>query len=209
MILITDTQYLTNQSLQSLLISYGHTVQIVTTKEGLLTHLQKGGVELIITDYVMFDVLSASDLIDIRKQFPRTPVLVLTASINQAQVKDLNHAGIRNVSLKTDGREDILLAVEAALKGRKHYTEGVLDILLKKDGAVEKNSQLTKSEIDIVRLISSGLTTKEIAVKKQISFHTVMTHRKNIFRKLGISSSPELVMYAIRSGLVENTEYYI
>jgi len=209
MILITDTQYLTNHALKSLLTSRGHTVQVATTRDDLLKHLQKTVVRLIITDYVMFDFMSVSDLVEIRRSAPDTPVLIMTGVINQMQIKDLNNAGIRNISLKTDDREELLQAVDAALKGKKHYSEAVLDILLKKSGTPELAGPLTKSEIDIVRQIASGLTTKEIAFKKQISFHTVMTHRKNIFRKLGISSSPELVMYAIKSGLIENIEYHI
>ncbi len=209
MILITDTQYLTNQALKSLLTSRGHSVQIATSRDDLLQHLQKRKVELIITDYVMFDFMSVADLSGIRKLSPETPVMVLSAAISQMQIKDLNKAGIRNVSLKTDDREELLQAVEAALKGKQHYSGSVLDILLKKNDPVDLAGPLTKSEIDIVRQIASGLTTKEIAVKKQISFHTVMTHRKNIFRKLGISSSSELVMYAIKTGLIENIEYHI
>ncbi|NTW52110.1 MAG: response regulator transcription factor [Chlorobiaceae bacterium] len=209
MILITDTQYLTNHALKALLASCGHAVQVATTREDLFTHLQKKSVRLIITDYIMFDFMSVSDLVEIRKNAPDTPILILTGAINQMQIKDLNNAGIRNISLKTDDREELLQAVDAALKGKKHYSEAVLDILLKKDGTHEVAGPLTKSEIDIVRQIASGLTTKEIAFKKKISFHTVMTHRKNIFRKLGISSSPELVMYAIKSGLIENIEYHI
>jgi len=209
MILITDTQYLTNQALKSLLTTKGHSVQIATSRNDLLQHLQKGKVELIITDYVMFDFMSISDLNGIRKISPETAVLVLSAAISQMQIKDLNKAGIRNVSLKTDDREELLQAVDAALKGKQHYSCNVLDILLKKNDAIDLAGPLTKSEIDIVRQIASGLTTKEIAVKKQISFHTVMTHRKNIFRKLGISSSSELVLHAIKTGLIENIEFHI
>jgi DNA-binding NarL/FixJ family response regulator len=208
MILITDTQYLTNQSLKSLLTSCGHNVRVVTSRSELLEDLQEKWVELIVTDHVMFDFMSISDLVEIRKTAPDTPVLILTGMINQTQIRELGQAGIGNISLKSDDREELVLAVKAALKGKKHYSEGVLDILLKKED-VETAGPLTKAEIDIVRQIASGLTTKEIAANKQISFHTVMTHRKNIFRKLGISSSSKLVMYAIKSGMIENIEYHI
>ena len=53
------------------------------------------------------------------------------------------------------------------------------------------------------------MTTKEIAAQKHISFHTVMTHRKNIFRKLNVNSSSELIMFAIKAGWIDNIEYYI
>ena len=71
------------------------------------------------------------------------------------------------------------------------------------------NFQLTNAEIEIVRLISEGFTTKEIASRKFISFHTVISHRKNIFRKLGVTSVSELIMVAIRYGLINTIEYHI
>jgi DNA-binding NarL/FixJ family response regulator len=209
MILITDTQYLTSKALKSLLTSRGFSVQVATEGKELLRLLRQLRVSLLITDHTIVDVLSITELISLRNSSPETAVLVLTAEINQMQIRELHNAGIRNVSLKTDDRDELIRAVEAALKGRQHYSDGVLDILLRKQDSVDANGLLTKSEVDIVRQIASGLTTKEIAARKQISFHTVMTHRKNIFRKLGISSSSELLMYAIKSGLIDNVECHI
>ncbi|NTU69037.1 MAG: response regulator transcription factor [Chlorobiaceae bacterium] len=208
MILITDMQYLTSKALKSLLTSRGFTVQVATDGKELRNLLRKFRVSLLVTDHSITGVVSVEELIAIKEGSPGTAVLVLTSGINQMQIKELHYAGIRNVALKTDDRDELIRAVDAALKGRQHYSDGVMDILLKKQEVVDASGLLTKSEVDIVRQIASGLTTKEIAVRKQISFHTVMTHRKNIFRKLAISSSPELVMYAIRSGLIENIEYH-
>ena len=58
-------------------------------------------------------------------------------------------------------------------------------------------------------LIALGMTTKEIAEKRFSSFHTVNTHRKNIFRKLGVNNVHEATKYALRAGLVDSAEYYI
>ena len=69
--------------------------------------------------------------------------------------------------------------------------------------------ELTATETEIVRLITQGFTTKEIADKRNLSFHTVITHRKNIFRKLNINSTSELMIYAMRSGIIDSLEYYI
>jgi DNA-binding NarL/FixJ family response regulator len=88
----------------------------------------------------------------------------------------------------------------------------LLDLLFEiseKKSTGEETGQLTVSEMEIVKLIAEGLTTKEIASRKYISFHTVITHRKNIFRKLGVSSVSELIMYAIKSGWINLIEYHI
>jgi DNA-binding NarL/FixJ family response regulator len=184
-------------------------VYSVSTKAGLLQYLQKETISLVITDYTLFDFDSINDLGDIRKQYPEIGIIVLTNAITHVKIKELNDTGIKNIVLKTDDSDELFHAIEAALKGKKYYSGDVLDILLKKDGPLEDATLLTTSEIEIVRLIAGGLSTKEIAVKKHISFHTVMTHRKNIFRKLNVSSSPELMMYAIKAGLIDNIEYHI
>jgi DNA-binding NarL/FixJ family response regulator len=113
---------------------------------------------------------------------------------------------------KTAAREDLLEAIEAALKGRKFYDQIVMDMLLdqsEQKRIPQESNTLTASEIEIIRLIADGMTTKEIAVRKHISFHTVMTHRKNIFRKAHVNNASELVMFAIRSGIIESVDYQI
>ena len=208
-VILADTQYLTNEAIHAMLRPLFHTFYTVSTKADLQEYLQKETISLIITDDLLFDFDSINDLADLRKKHQETGIVVLTNSLTNVKIKELNDIGIRNIALKTDDREEIFHAVDAALKGKKYYSGNVLDILLKKETPYEDDSILTSSEIEIVRMISGGLSTKEIATKRHISFHTVMTHRKNIFRKLGVSSSPELLMYAIKAGLIDNIEYHI
>ncbi len=208
-VVLADTQYLTNEAIHSMLSPLFHAFYTVSTKTGLQQYLQKETISLVITDDLLFDFDSINDLADVRKKHPETGIVVLTNSITNLKIKEFNDFGIRNIALKTDDREEIFHAVDAALNGKKYYSGNVLDILLKKETPFEDASTLTTSEIEIVRMISGGLSTKEIATKRHISFHTVMTHRKNIFRKLGVSSSPELLMYAIKAGLIDNIEYHI
>lgn len=208
-ILIADSQFLTTEALKSLLNQAGYTVAGVQDRNELLAYLREHEVSLIVTDYVLFDFRSINDLRELGELRPDAPILLLSNSINQMQIKELNNVGIRNIALKTDDRVELLQAIASAMSGKKAYSGSVLDILLRQDTPLEDASQLTPSEIEIVRLISTGLSTKEIAVKKHVSFHTVTTHRKNIFRKLGVSSSSELMMFAIKAGLIDNIEYHI
>jgi DNA-binding NarL/FixJ family response regulator len=208
-VVLADTQFLTNEALKSILSPLFSALYTVWTTAELEQLLQKENISLIITDYIRFDFDSASELGDLIKKYQSTATVVLTNSITNLQIKELNDIGIKNILLKTDEQNELFHSIDAALKGKKYYSEEVLDTLLKRDAQPENISILTTSEIEIVRLIASGLSTKEIAVKKHNSFHTVMTHRKNIFRKLGVSSSPELLMYAIKAGLIDNIEYHI
>ncbi|NTV61895.1 MAG: response regulator transcription factor [Chlorobiaceae bacterium] len=208
-VVLADTQFLTNTALDSLLSPVYASLHTITTRAGLQQHLHKEPVSLLITDPQLFDYGTVGELGQLLREYPSMGAVILTNSITHLKIKELNDNGIRNIVLKTDDREELFHAIEAALKGKKYYSGDVLDILLQKEGPLEDVSILTSSEIEIVRMIAGGLSTKEIAAKKYISFHTVMTHRKNIFRKLGVSSSSELLMYAIKAGVIDNIEYHI
>ena len=67
----------------------------------------------------------------------------------------------------------------------------------------------TPSEKNVLREIALGKTTKEIAIEKHLSFHTVNAHRRNIYRKLGVNSLSEVTRYALQAGLADPVEYYI
>ena len=73
----------------------------------------------------------------------------------------------------------------------------------------EEHIKLTKTETEILIAIAQGMTSREIAEKRFLSFHTVNTHRKNIFRKLGVNNVHEATRYALRAGLIDAAEYYI
>ena len=83
------------------------------------------------------------------------------------------------------------------------------EVLLAPSQDVEEKINLTKTETEILKDIALGMTTKEIAEKRFSSFHTVNTHRKNIFRKLNVNNVHEATKYALRAGLVDTGEYYI
>lgn len=84
------------------------------------------------------------------------------------------------------------------------------ELLLTPEKQITKEDfKLTRTETEILKDIAMGMTTKEIAEKRFSSFHTVNTHRKNIFHKLGVNNVHEATKYALRSGLVDAAEYYI
>ena len=73
----------------------------------------------------------------------------------------------------------------------------------------QEDRLLTPTEKIILKEIALGKTTKEIAAEKNLSFHTINSHRKNIFRKLGVNNVHEAIKYAMRAGIVDLAEYYI
>lgn len=213
-ILIADPQFLVVETLKNLLNQEEQFLipAIVENKDELSKALRETSFHLLIIDPLLIDFEDFNYLKQIKIQFPALNILVLTNSITKAEFAELSKIGIRNIIYKMAGKSEVLMSVDAVLKGKKYFSEEILDLILELNeskGAPDEPVHLTNSEIEIVRMISSGLTTKEIANQKNISFHTVNTHRKNIFRKMGVTNASELIMQAIKAGWIDNIEYFI
>lgn len=211
---IADNQFLVVETLKTILSADERffVAGIVHSQTELIKVLENELCGLLITDFSLFDYESIDDLQRIMLKFPNISVLLLTNPINKTEFSALSKIGIKNIIYKTAERDEIFSAVDAALRGKKYYTDEILDLILElgeSKSVHEEPTHLTGSEIEIVRLIAGGLTTKEIATRKNISFHTVNTHRKNIFRKMGVSNASELIIQAIRAGWIDNIEYFI
>jgi DNA-binding NarL/FixJ family response regulator len=215
-VLIADNQTFTRNGIIGILSGYlNHhlTIEPVKNKEELFEKILSTQPHVLIIDFDLFDFNNASELLEIRKQSPCIGILVITDNQSPEDIMKLLDCGITNYILKSCEEEELIEAFNATLHNRKYFSSQVLDVLLAKK-TINKNSRvsngkITNAETEIVRLITQGLTTKEIASQKNLSYHTIITHRKNIFRKLGITSTSELIMYAMRNGIVDSTEYYI
>jgi DNA-binding NarL/FixJ family response regulator len=215
-IIVADNQNFTRVGIISILSGfYSHQLEVyaVNTKVELLHILSTKEIHLLIIDTNLFDFETITELGEIRKKFPNTGILVITDMLESEEVLSVINLGITNYILKTTDEQELIEAVTATLNNRKYLSSQILDVLLERKAnprpANGEPGKLTSSELEIVRLIAQGLTNKEIAIQKKLSYHTIITHRKNTFRKLGISNSSELIMYAMRSGLIDTTEYYI
>lgn len=212
-IIIADTQYLVVNSLASLIRSDDNysLCGIAESRLALLNLLSLHTPDLLITDIHLIDYDGVDDFPEILQTYNKLSVLILVNQVSLNEITKLAREGVKNIALKTDTREDLLTSIAMAAKKKKHLSDPVLDMILEQEEAGNTNAGtgLTHSETEIVRMISDGYTTKEIAAKKHISIHTVMTHRKNIFRKLDVSSISELTKYAIRNGLTDITDYSI
>lgn len=113
---------------------------------------------------------------------------------------------------KECGTGDIHRAIKSTAKGEKFFCNFILDVLLENNlsinNAQKKNDTcqtnvLTERELEITRLIATGKKNKEIADELNLSPHTVHSHRKNILKKVGVSSALELTTYALKMGIFE------
>ena len=135
----------------------------------------------------------------------RTAVLILTMHENEELLTEAILAGVRGLLFKSDARQHLISAIEALLDGRPYFTSVVLEKLLHDYQSNKQNKSemlLTPREQSVVQLIAEGHTNRSISAILKLSVKTVETHRASAMRKLGMSSTAELVRYAIRKKLV-------
>jgi len=213
-IIIADSQFLIVEALKSLIADDARYILagVAGTQNDLYKILENVQCSLLITDFANIDFDGTDDLKKIKQKYPQISILILTNSVSKPEFNGLTKLGIKNIIYKTAEKDELFSAIESTLKNKKFYSDEILDWFLDfSDNKYVPDDpiHLTASEREIVKLIANGLTTKEIAVKRNISYHTVNTHRKNIFKKMEVSNASELILHAIKAGWIDNIEYYI
>ncbi|MGA2299400.1 MAG: response regulator transcription factor [Candidatus Acidiferrum sp.] len=132
-------------------------------------------------------------------KLPETAILMLSMHSEDTLVKQAMEAGARGYILKNAMDLDLVSAIKKVAEGQT-----VLDPQIARGGALkgERDTGLTPRELEILQHIVAGKSNKEIATELSLSVNTVSVHRANIMDALGIHKTAELVVYAIRNGLV-------
>ena len=176
-----------------------------------MLQLKQKPYSIVILDYTLFDFDSESDLQNIVQRYPKTYFILWSEDLSVNFIRTLiNNDNRISILLKDAKLSEIKQCIEYNLQGNRYLCQHSANILLAPISTPEKESvKLTKTEIEVLKDIALGMTTREIAEKRISSFHTVNTHRKNIFRKIGVNNVHEATRYAMRTGLVDAAEYYI
>lgn len=215
-ILIADAQLLTREGLKTLLSQYKHLKVIgeSTHFDELLADLDHHDPDLVIMDYSQEPHFSMEDLSRIQNTHPNTHILVITSDLKRDKVLNALGYGVKGFLTKACDADEVLGAIRSVAKGEKFFCSKVLDIILEREiprvkvgdptTADDKCDpiQLTQRELEIVKLMVEGLSAQQIADKLFLSVHTIYTHRKNIMRKLEVTSAAEVILYAIKTRLV-------
>ncbi|MDR3329418.1 MAG: response regulator transcription factor [Prevotellaceae bacterium] len=164
---------------------------------------------LVVLDYTLFDFMRAQELINLSARFPSAHILLLSAELSGMFVKQVA-VDADNISLvfKGDAEDEVVEAIRAALHGERYLCARAKELLNTAEESHEK-VPLSKTEVGILQLIVLGKSSKEVADIRCISQHTVVAHRKNIFRKLGVNTAYEAIRYAMRMGLADAADYQI
>ncbi len=210
-ILLADKQDITRAGLNYIIQQKGDVDSKYTEdKAELVLALKEDDDAVVVLDYTLFDINDAEELLILNQRFPNTRWLLFSEDLSQDFVRVLIASSMQfSILLKECPMSEIKQALSYAIHGNRFICQRMTEVLLAPSHDSEENINLTKTETEILKDIALGMTTKEIAEKRFSSFHTVNTHRKNIFRKLGVNNVHEATKYALRAGLVDSAEYYI
>jgi two-component system response regulator NreC len=136
-------------------------------------------------------------------------MLVLSMHADEAYVTQMLRAGAAGYLLKDSADVDLLQAVDAVSAGKSFFSPAIARVIaddyvrhLADRGATDRFELLSEREREIFQLIAEGKTNKEIAALLFLSPSTVDTHRSRIMEKLDVHSAAEIVLYAVRKGVI-------
>jgi two-component system, NarL family, response regulator NreC len=143
------------------------------------------------------------------QKLPRTRVVVLSMHSDESYVLKALKSGARGYLLKDSAESDILNAIRAVSEGKAYFSPEISKMLvddymrqMQQRGVEDSYELLTGREREILQLLAEGKSNKEISSALNLSPYTVETHRSNILQKLNLHSLPELILYAVRKGVI-------
>jgi DNA-binding NarL/FixJ family response regulator len=140
---------------------------------------------------------------------PRTAVLILSMHSDEGYLLKVLKAGARGYLLKDSAEFDLIQAIRALCAGKAFFSPAISKVLaddylrqIRQRGVEDPYELLTTRERELLQLVAELKSTKDIANLLGLSPHTVDTHRGNIMQKLNVHSIPELIVYAVRKGII-------
>jgi two-component system response regulator NreC len=165
--------------------------------------------DVVIMDIAMPNLNGIEAARQIVNHSPKTAIAILSMHSDESYVIRALKAGARAYLLKDSAESDLIAAIHAITEGKSFFSPLVRRILkedymrqLESRGAEDTYELLTNREREILQLLAEGKTNKEVANMLNLSLYTVETHRTHILQKLNLHSVPELILYAVRKGII-------
>jgi len=165
--------------------------------------------DVVVMDLAMPELGGLEATEEILKVLPETKILILSMYSNDAYMRKAFKLGARGYVLKNAIEVDLTRAVRALADGDTYMSPGISNVLIENlkghgpgEVAGDAYDRLTLREKEVLQLIAQGKSNKEIAVMLDISFNTVAVHRARVMETLGIHRTAELVLYAVKKGLI-------
>ncbi len=173
---------------------------------GVLEKAQKDSWDVIILDISMGAQNSLSIVPDLKKQHPRTPILMLSMYSDKQFIVQSLRAGASGYLTKEHTTEELIHGIKAVLAGRRYLSESIAENLadyMAIGGCEFPHEFLSAREYEVFILIAKGRAVSEIGAMLSLSTKTVSTYRTRILEKMSLRSNGELMRYALQHGLVK------
>ena len=204
-VLIVDDHAMVAEGIEAILETYADIEVIATASSGseAIVAADELSPDVILLDLNMPGVtgLSATEMILERQ--PDMRILILSMHDSPEYISTALSHGARGYILKDVPSEEIKIAIDHVMSGEQYLCTGAKSSL--KPRIADGREALTSREQTILLELAQGQSNREVAEKLDISVHTVETHRKNIKRKLGITSTAGLTRYAMEHGVLQGT----
>ena len=210
--ILADNQELTRFALENILQKDEETAVFrAFDKAGLVALLKEHESAVVLLDYTLFDFADEDQLLIIAERFNLSDWILISDELTPQFMRRVVYSSHQfSVVFKDGPLSEVKDALQAVDRHTRYLSQRALEAIITQQQEEDKaDNLLTQTETEIVKAIAQGKTTKEIAAERFSSIHTVTTHRKNIFRKLGINTAHEAVKYALRAGLIDPSEFYI
>ena len=171
--------------------------------------LETQSVDVVVMDVAMPNLNGIEAARRITDAHPNTAIIILSMHSDESYVLRALNAGARGYLLKDSAESDLIAAVYAVSEGKAFFSPVISKLLvddyvrqLRQRGVEDSYELLTPRERELLQLLAEGKTTKEVATLLNLSPYTVDTHRANLMRKVNLNSLPELILYAVRKGVI-------
>lgn len=185
----------------------GARFEVASTASTALDALERATFDLVLLDINLPGRSGIDVLEELRRRWPRTPVLVVSAFPEEEFAVRCLRLGAAGYVAKGAAADELVTAAQKVLGGGKYVTAAVAERLAGAIGGVASGAPpheaLSNRELQVLRLVATGKTMREVAEELRLSEKTIATYRARIAAKLGASSNVELTRYALQHGLVD------
>jgi DNA-binding NarL/FixJ family response regulator len=211
-ILLADDHTVVRKGLRLLLESQPGLTVIAEAADGraAVSLAEQDPPDVVVMDVAMPTLNGIEAARQITAKLPQTAVVFLSMHSDESYVLKALKAGARAYLLKDSAEHDLIQAVHAVTQGKSFFSPAISKMMMEdymrelQERQIEDTYELlTTREREVLQLLAEGKSNKEVAAVLNLSLYTVETHRGNILQKLNLHSGAELILYAIRKGVIQ------
>jgi two-component system, NarL family, response regulator NreC len=210
-ILLADDHTVVRKGLRLLLESQPGLTVVGEASDGrtAVALAEQDAPDVVVMDVAMPTLNGIEAARQITAKLPLVAVVFLSMHSDESYVLKALKAGARGYLLKDSAEHDLILAVRSVAQGKSFFSPAISKMMVEdymrelQERQIEDSYELlTTREREVLQLLAEGKSNKEVAAVLNLSLYTVETHRGNILQKLNLHSGAELILYAIRKGVI-------